>query len=77
MRFTEILTITAIFALVTLVLGVSLKSCVDKSDAPLKEHDDSDAITHYIGGYYIHEVHPKPGVTCFVSSSNGISCLKD
>lgn len=77
MRFTEILTVLAVGALVTLILGVSLRAYVDKSEAPLKDHEDSDAVTHYIGGYYIHEVHPKPGVTCFLSSSNGISCLKD
>ena len=77
MKLPEILTTLAIGAMVTPVLGVSLRACVDKSEAPLKDHEDADAVTHYIGGYYIHEVHPKPGVTCFLSSSNGISCLKD
>jgi hypothetical protein len=25
----------------------------------------------------VHEIHPKPGVTCFVVYNNGISCIKD
>jgi hypothetical protein len=77
MRFTEIITFTALAALVALVLGVSLQSCDDKSKAPLKEQVDPAAVTHYVGGYYLHEVHPKPGVTCFVYTTYGVSCIKE
>lgn len=30
-----------------------------------------------VDGMQVHEIHPKPGVTCFVVYNNGISCLKD
>ena len=30
-----------------------------------------------VDGITVHEVHPKPGITCFVVYNNGISCIKD
>lgn len=30
-----------------------------------------------VDGMQVHEIHPKPGVTCYVVYNNGISCLKD
>lgn len=30
-----------------------------------------------VDGMHVHEIHPRPGVTCFVVYNNGISCLKD
>ena len=30
-----------------------------------------------VDGMHVHEIHPKPGVTCYVVYNNGISCLKD
>ena len=77
MKLSEILTTTAIGALVLLILVVTLRSCVDKSAAPIKDHEDPAAVTHYVGGYYLHEVHPTPGVTCFVYATYGVSCIKE
>ena len=30
-----------------------------------------------VDGMQVHEIHPKPGITCFVVYNNGISCIKD
>lgn len=30
-----------------------------------------------VDGVMVHEIHPQPGVTCYVVYNNGISCLKD
>ena len=41
------------------------------------------AIGILIGIYFpmespaLREIHPKPGITCFVVYNNGISCIKD
>lgn len=77
MKIPEMIKFTIVTVVVVFILAIGLRSCGDRAATPLKEKEDPNAVTHYIGGYYIHEVHPKPGVTCFVSSSNGISCLKD
>ncbi len=77
MKFTEILSAVSIGLLILLVLVVTLRSCGDRAATPLKEKEDPSAVTHYVSGYYIHEVHPKPGVTCFVFRTEGISCIKE
>ena len=77
MKFTEILSAVSVGLLILLVLAVTLRSCGDRAATPLKEMEDPNAVTHYVGGYYIDEVHPKPGVTCFVFRTEGISCIKE
>lgn len=76
MSFADTLKAISIGLVILLVLTVTLRSCGDRVATPLKEKEDPNAVTHYVGGYYIHEVHPKPGVTCFMYNSS-ISCLKD
>lgn len=76
MKFTEILSAVSIGLLILLVLAVTLRSCADKASVPLEERKDPNAVAHYVEGYYIQEVHPKPGVTCFVYQAD-ISCVKD
>lgn len=76
MSFTEVIKYTIGFVMVVFVLAIGLRSCGDKAAVPLKEKEDPNAVTHYVGGYYIHEVHPKPGVTCFMHNSS-ISCIKE
>jgi hypothetical protein len=39
--------------------------------------DDPGARTLSVGHTTLEEVHPKPGVTCFVYHGYGISCIKD
>lgn len=41
------------------------------------EVDDPAAREFVIGHTALEEVHPKPGVTCFVYHTYGISCIKD
>lgn len=77
MKFTEILSAVATGVLILAVLAVTLRSCGDRAATPPKEVEDPNAATHYVEGYYIDEVHPKPGVTCFIYPTYGISCLKD
>ena len=77
MKFTEILSAVSLGLLILAVLAFTLRSCADKATVPIKDHEDADAVTHYVGGYYLREVHPKPGVTCFVYATYGVSCIKE
>lgn len=77
MSFIEIIKYTIITVVAVLILAFTLRSCADKATVPIKDHEDADAVTHYVGGYYLHEVHPKPGVTCFVYAAYGVSCVKE
>ena len=77
MRFTEIIGYTIAAVVAILIIAVGLRSCGDRAATPVKEQVDPDAVTHYVGGYYLHEVHPKPGVTCFVYTTYGVSCIKE
>ena len=77
MKIPEMIKFTIVTVVAVFILTVGLRSCGDRAATPLKEQEDPSAVTHYVGGYYINEVHPKPGVTCFVFRTEGISCIKD
>jgi hypothetical protein len=55
--------------------GAVAASKISQSDTPEVENPDNKWIK--VDGMQVHEIHPKPGVTCFVVYNNGISCLKD
>ena len=64
---------------VALILG--LVSCglifgaCSQSDTPEVVNPDNKWIK--VDGMQVHEIHPRPGVTCFVVYNNGISCIHD
>lgn len=64
---------------VALILGIVscalIFAACSKPDTTEVVHPDNKWIK--VDGMQVHEVHPKPGVTCFVAYNNGISCLKD
>ena len=64
---------------VALILGITTIAlffgACRQSDTPEVVNPDNKWIR--VDGMQVHEIHPKPGVTCFVVYNNGISCLKD
>ena len=57
-----------------MAMGIGLSACY-RSSSTMIEDPGYRRVT--VGGVVINEVHPKPGVTCFVVHDNGISCFKD
>ena len=55
-------------------VGLIFAACRTSSMA---EVDDTAGKIYRADGTVIHEIHPKPGVTCFVVYNSGISCIKD
>ena len=64
---------------VALILGITsialIFAACSKTDTIEVANPDNKWIK--VDGTQVHEIHPKPGVTCFVVYNNGISCLKD
>lgn len=63
-----------------MIIGIPLTaagvvSCTGVGRTPAVE--DPGAKTFTVGHTTLEEVHPKPGVTCFVYHTYGISCIKD
>ena len=77
MRFTEIIGYTVAVVVALLIGAIMFRTCGDRASVPIEKLEDPNAVTHYVGGHYVDEVHPKPGVTCFIVYSNSISCIKD
>jgi hypothetical protein len=42
-----------------------------------KEVPDSSSGFYKVDGVNVHEIHPKPGITCFLVFRSGLSCIKD
>lgn len=42
-----------------------------------KEVPDSSSDFYKVDGVNVHEIHPKPGITCFLVFRSGLSCIKD
>ena len=64
---------------VALILGISAFALLFGacSSPDLTEVENPDNKWIKVDGMQVHEIHPKPGVTCWVVYNNGISCLKD
>lgn len=62
------------FILALAALGLLFSAC---SLPETTEVSNPDNKWIKVDGMQVHEIHPKPGVTCFVVYNNGISCLKD
>ena len=64
---------------VALILGITsialIFAACSQSDTLEVANPDNKWIK--VDGMQVHEIHPKPGVTCYVVYNNGISCLKD
>jgi hypothetical protein len=77
MSFTQIFGYMVAVVVAILITAITLRTCGDRASVPLEKLEDPNAVVHYVGGHYLSEVHPKPGVTCFIVYSNSISCIKD
>ena len=64
-----------IFVIGMPLLAATITACTEAGQVPTVP--DPEAKTYYSGDIRLKEIHPKPGVTCFVYSTHGISCLKD
>jgi hypothetical protein len=64
---------------VALILGLAASALIFAacSTPDLTEVANPDNKWIKVDGMQVHEIHPKPGVTCWVVYNNGISCLKD
>ena len=64
---------------VALILGISASALVFAacSSPDLTEVTNPDNKWIKVDGMQVHEIHPKPGVTCYVVYNNGISCIHD
>ena len=56
------------------LLAATITACVTSTQ---EEVDDPTGGFYKVDGITVHEIHPKPGITCFVVYNNGISCIKD
>ena len=64
----------ALFLGLIILFGLGFSACSNRNSVEVK---DQDAVRLEVKGYGVDEIHPKPGVTCFVVYHTGMSCLKD
>jgi hypothetical protein len=64
----------ALFLGLVILFGLGISACSSQDTVEVK---DQEAARLSIKGYTVDEIHPKPGVTCFVVYHTGMSCLKD
>ena len=68
-------TLIGIFIIGIPLLAATLTACAGVGQVPTVP--DPEAKVFVAGQVQIREIHPKPGVTCFVYKTYGISCIKD
>lgn len=57
------------------LLAAGIVACTGVGRVPTVS--DPEAKAFIVGDVRLEEVHPKPGITCFVYLTYGVSCIKD